>query len=229
MNYKDSYDNLTNIADQIVQGTYQRKEREVPKLINRPQKQDTMIRGEQESDDAWKKDYMAAIKVQNAQLKAQLQGLGSFKEAYQGAGSSRSRANMKSAPNIPTGSNAMNMPIKEMESYIRQQALARGIDPDVAVNVFRHEGGGHYQSNVIMRGGNRERSYGPFQLYIDGGLGNEYQEKYGVDLREDNTPEGLRRQVDFSLDKVLEQGWTPWYGAKAAGYSKWTGIRRPQR
>lgn len=222
MNYKDAYNDLTNVADQIVQGTYKKKEAEVPKLINRPQKQDTMIRGEQESNDAWKKDYMAAIKVQNAQLKAQLQGLGSFSEAYQGG----SRVNYKSNIKTPAGSNAMNMSIKEMESYIRQQALARGIDPDVAVNVFRHEGGGHYQSNVIMKSGKRERSYGPFQLYIDGGLGNKYQEIYGVDLRKDNTPEGLRRQVNFALDEVKKGGWGPWYGAKAAGYSNWTGIKR---
>ena len=135
--------------------------------------------------------------------------------------------------NIPgkgtrTNENTSSVDAKEIEALIRKSARARGMDPDTAVAVWRSEGGTQYQSRIKRKGkgseGGYEASYGPFQLYTGGGLGNEYQQKYGVDLRKDNTPDGIKRQIDFSLDKAKETGWTPWYGAKRVGISKYQGI-----
>ena len=119
---------------------------------------------------------------------------------------------------------------KWMEREIRATAKKHGIDPNVAVRVWRSEGGSskNYQSKIKRSGkgsvGGQEASYGPYQLYTGGGLGNEYQEKYGVDLSADNSPEGLQRQIDFALGKAKKVGWKPWYGAAKAGIGDRDGI-----
>ena len=116
----------------------------------------------------------------------------------------------------------------ELEAMIRNSATQRGMDPDVAVRVWRSEGGTSYQSNIPRDGkgseGGKEASYGPFQLYTGGGLGNDYEEKYGVDLRDDNTPEGIQRQIDFALNQAIEKGWGPWNGAKEVGIKPTDGL-----
>ena len=111
--------------------------------------------------------------------------------------------------------------------YIRQAAVERGIDPETAIRVASAEGlyanpAEGWQSN-ITKNGVREPSYGPFQLYMGGGLGNEFQASTGLDPR---NPETVNQQIDFALDKAKEGGWTPWYGAKNAGISRWDGINR---
>jgi len=117
-----------------------------------------------------------------------------------------------------------------IEQEIRATAKKHGIDPNVAVRVWRSEGGSskNYQSKIKRSGkgsvGGQEASYGPYQLYTGGGLGNEYQEKYGVDLSADNSPEGLQRQIDFALGKAKQIGWKPWYGAAKAGIGDRDGI-----
>ena len=119
---------------------------------------------------------------------------------------------------------------KWIEREIRANAKKHGIDPNVAVRVWRSEGGSskNYQSKIKRSGkgsvGGQEASYGPYQLYTGGGLGNEYQEKYGVDLSADNSPEGLQRQIDFALGKAKQVGWKPWYGAAKAGIGDRDGI-----
>lgn len=114
---------------------------------------------------------------------------------------------------------------EELVSYIRQAAEARGIDPDVAVAVAESEGlnadpAEGWQSTIV-KDGVREPSYGPFQLYMGGGLGNEFAAQTGLDPRD---PETVFRQIDFSLDKAAEGGWSPWYGARAIGLGSWEGI-----
>ena len=114
---------------------------------------------------------------------------------------------------------------EELVSYIRQSAEARGIDPDVAVAVANSEGlnadpAEGWQSTIV-KDGVREPSYGPFQLYMGGGLGNEFAAQTGLDPRD---PETVFRQIDFSLDKAAEGGWSPWYGARAIGLGSWEGI-----
>lgn len=110
----------------------------------------------------------------------------------------------------------------EVETYIRAAAAKRGIDPDIAVRVAKSEGlaKGVWQSNVV-KNGRRERSYGPFQLYIDGGLGNEFQKRTGKSAADPST---VNDQIDFALDKAIELGWSPWYGAAKVGVGKRDGL-----
>lgn len=112
--------------------------------------------------------------------------------------------------------------IGELENYIRQAAAARGIDPNVAVRVAKSEGlaPGVWQSNVV-KNGRRERSYGPFQLYVDGGLGNEFQRLTGKSPADPST---VHQQIDFALDKATQLGWTPWYGAARVGIGPRDGL-----
>lgn len=116
----------------------------------------------------------------------------------------------------------------EIEKMIRKEADLRGIDPDVAVAIFRSEGAGAYQSMVRRQGrgalGGREASFGPYQLFIGGGLGNTYQQKTGKDLTKDNTREGILNQIRFALDMAAKQSWQPWYGRKTAGVGRWQGL-----
>lgn len=117
-----------------------------------------------------------------------------------------------------------------IEQYIRQAALQRGIDPDIAVRVAKSEGGlkDPTLQSYSTKNGRREPSYGPFQLLVGGGdtgfpvgLGNAAL-KAGIDPRD---PNQWQRGVDFALDQAKAGGWSPWYGAKAAGVDRWGGIR----
>ena len=115
----------------------------------------------------------------------------------------------------------------EIVDYIKTAASKRGISPDVAVRVAASEGlnadpNEAWQSNFV-KNGKRERSYGPFQLYVDGGLGNEFMKTTGLDPRDGST---WKQQVDFALDQAAKGGWGPWYGAKRIGLDNWAGINR---
>lgn len=109
--------------------------------------------------------------------------------------------------------------------YIRKAAAARGIDPEVAVKVYNHEGRGaiDYQSGIV-KNGVREPSYGPFQLYTGGGLGNTFQKETGLNPADPST---WRENIDFALDVAKKDGWRQWYGAKNAGLGRWDGIGQP--
>ena len=115
----------------------------------------------------------------------------------------------------------------EIEQYIRKSASERGIDPDIAVRVAKSEGGvdDPVRQSGVVKNGKRERSYGPFQLYLDGGLGNKALEA-GIDPR---NPEQWREAVDFALDNAKTSGWGQWYGAKKVGIDDWDGIGGPKR
>jgi len=110
----------------------------------------------------------------------------------------------------------------DVEKYIREAAIKRGIDPNVAVQVARNEGGGGYV-------GDRGSSFGPYQLHMGGlasggmavsGLGDEFRKKTGLDPRDPST---WQAQVDFSLNYAKEHGWSPWHGWKGLPYA---GIHR---
>lgn len=115
------------------------------------------------------------------------------------------------------------------EQYIRQAAMQRGIDPDIAVRVAKSEGGvdGYIQSRV-RKNGVQEPSYGPFQMLVGGGgsgfpvgMGNDFQTRTGLDPRD---PANAERAIDFALDQAKVAGWSPWYGAKAIGVTGMEGI-----
>jgi hypothetical protein len=107
-----------------------------------------------------------------------------------------------------------------IEQYTRQAAAARGIDPDTAVRVARSEGGLHdpFQQSNIVKNGVREPSFGPFQLYMNGGLGNKALAA-GIDPRTN-----WQGGVDFALNAAAQGGWSPWYGARAVGVGNWDGL-----
>lgn len=125
--------------------------------------------------------------------------------------------------NVVTGGIAAANNNSDIASYIAKAASQRGIDPSVALSVARSEGGlssWNRQSDVI-KNGMRERSFGPYQLYMDGGLGNEFMAKTGLDpALATNGPAG----VDFALDSAKQNGWGAWYGAGNAGIGNWEGI-----
>jgi len=102
---------------------------------------------------------------------------------------------------------------RAVADYIRQAAMRRGMDPDVALQVAKNEGLGEY----VGDGGS---SFGPFQLHYGGvakggnavgGLGDIFTKRTGLDAR---NPDTWQAQVDFSLDEAKRGGWTPWHGWK---------------
>lgn len=110
-------------------------------------------------------------------------------------------------------------PQSEREAYIRQAAAARGIDPDVAMRIARSEGFGRY----VGDGG---RSFGDWQLFTGGGLGNAFMKKTGLDPSD---PRTWKQQTDFALDHAARTGsWAPWYGRGPAGVGVNEGFGGPR-
>ena len=122
-----------------------------------------------------------------------------------------------------------SMTRRRMEDIIRDESDLRGIDPDVAIAIFRSEGAGSYQSQIRRSGRGthegREASFGPFQLFTGGGLGNEYEQETGRELVRDNTDDGIENQIRFSLDKAIQLSWQPWYGRRVAGVGRREGLQ----
>ena len=128
------------------------------------------------------------------------------------------------SPGYPAG-----MTQGSIESIIKKEAIARDMDPVIAIKIFRAEGAGNYQSQVPRQGkgslGGKEASFGPYQLYIGGGMGNQYEQATGRDLTKDNTTEGITNQIRFALDQATKLGWKPWYGRGPAGVGEWDGLK----
>ncbi|ENN86077.1 hypothetical protein RHSP_32076 [Rhizobium freirei PRF 81] len=122
-----------------------------------------------------------------------------------------------------TGSNA------DVVAYIRQAAIKRGIDPNIALRVANHEGLRGFDPTKVDRGGDGNSSFGPFQLHYGGinprmphgGLGDEFTKKTGLDARNSST---WKQQIDFALDQVRKGGWGPWMGARAEGITGKMGV-----
>jgi len=118
---------------------------------------------------------------------------------------------------------------KKIQSIIKREAKLRNISATSALAIYKAEGFNSYQSSITegsqKKVGGREASYGPFQLYVGGGLGNEYEEQTGRSLSLDNTLEGITKQIQFALDKAAEgKSWKPWSGHKAAGLDPTEGL-----
>jgi hypothetical protein len=112
-----------------------------------------------------------------------------------------------------------------MESAIRESAAKWGVDPDTAVAVAKSEGLSTFQSTVRRSGkgshGGREDSWGAFQLYMGGGLGNKFQKETGLDPRD---PANEKATIDFAMKEASKSGWGAWHGARKAGIGNWAGI-----
>jgi hypothetical protein len=125
------------------------------------------------------------------------------------AGAGASRSTVPGA--VPSAS--------QMEAFIRSEAIARGINPDVAVGVARSEGLFAYQySKTGQSFVPGEQSFGPFQLNYgkDGrSLGDKFSRKTGLDARDPGT---WQDQVRFSLDEAGAGGWGPWHGWKGGRF-----------
>lgn len=104
--------------------------------------------------------------------------------------------------------------------YIRETAQKYGIDPEVALRVAKSEGLANFQSTVVGKKG-REPSWGAFQLYTGGGLGNEFQRATGLDPSD---PANEKATIDYALKTAAKVGWGPWHGAKNTGIGEWDGI-----
>jgi len=107
-----------------------------------------------------------------------------------------------------------------MAAHIRETAKKYNIDPDVALRVAKSEGLTTFQSSVV-KNGVREPSWGAFQLYTGGGLGNEYQKATG---RDPSDPKNEKDTIDYALKHAAQHGWGSWYGAKNTGIKEWEGI-----
>jgi hypothetical protein len=118
---------------------------------------------------------------------------------------------------------------EEAKEYVRQAAIARGADPEIALQVARSEGlqPGTWQGKSMLKYG-LEQSYGPFQLHrapegYQSGMGNDFQKATGLDPAD---PANWRQTVDYGLNQAIggKGGWGPWYGAKVHGITGKMGL-----
>lgn len=108
-----------------------------------------------------------------------------------------------------------------MEPYIRETAQKYGVDPEVAVRVAKSEGLRQFNSGVRQKNGKEEPSWGAFQLYTGGGLGNKFQKETGLDPSD---PANEKATIDYALRTAAKVGWGPWHGAKNTGIGEFEGI-----
>lgn len=123
----------------------------------------------------------------------------------------------------------------EVKQHLFQEAAARNINPDDVFKGVKSEGWSAdpeegWQSRVKNKKGERERSYGIFQLNTDQNrLGAQFAKATGQDPRD---PRTWRAQTEFSLDYAAQQGgwgnrkgWT-WFGPRDSGMSKTQGFSK---
>ena len=108
-----------------------------------------------------------------------------------------------------------------LSGYIRETAKKYGIDPEVALKVAKSEGLSTFRSGVRTKSGKEEPSWGAFQLYTGGGLGNQFQKETGLDPSD---PKNEKATIDYALKTAAKVGWGPWHGAKNTGIGEYEGI-----
>lgn len=124
-------------------------------------------------------------------------------------------------PQSSAGSGTGDDP-RELVPYIRQAAIARGIDPDVAVKVAASEG-------LTEFSGDGGQSGGAFQLHVTpdnkgGHVGDRFMADTGLDPRD---PKNEKATIDYALDTAAKNGWGEWNGAKRIGITGFAGIGKP--
>lgn len=117
----------------------------------------------------------------------------------------------------------------QIEQMIIRESSARFISPNVAIRIFRAEGLGSYQSSVPRSGGGsylgREASFGPYQMFLGGGVGNRYERQTGRQLITDNSAAGILNQIRYALDVAAKESWQAWAGRGPARVDNWDGLR----
>jgi len=117
----------------------------------------------------------------------------------------------------------------EMAEYIRQSAIANGIDPNVALRIANSEGLRGSIPGVRNTPGDKGTSFGPFQLHygsnIPGltlkGLGDRYTRETGHHASD---PKYWKEQIDFALRTARKEGWGAWHGRIGARIGLRDGI-----
>lgn len=112
----------------------------------------------------------------------------------------------------------------EMVAYIRQSAIANGINPDVALRIAASEGLGGSIPGVRMTPGDKGTSFGPYQLHYGGrgSLGTEYTRATGHHAGD---PKHWQEQIDFALRYAgKNKTWAPWFGRGPAGVGTHEGF-----
>jgi hypothetical protein len=132
--------------------------------------------------------------------------------------------------------------MNEIETFTREAARVRGIDPDIVVRAFQTEGGvseparlGDFSGPPWFSG----KSWYPPQLHWGGrgplswqdythfghtaGMGNGFTALTGW---EPGDPRAWRDAIRYALNRVKTGGWGPWYGPAAIGITGFMGVDR---
>jgi len=115
----------------------------------------------------------------------------------------------------------------EIVAYIREAALKRGINPNVALGVADGEGLGGSTPTHLTPGdfdaNKNPTSFGPFQMHRGGAgsVGTEYERASGHKV---DDPTYWKEQIDFSLDWAKKHGWSAWYGRAMHGIGEREGL-----
>lgn len=114
--------------------------------------------------------------------------------------------------------------------YIRQAAILRGINPDIALRVANSEGGLDTDRRGTFSTGS---SWWPFQLHYGGlgtpyeylgtqaGMGNDFTAQTGF---KPGDAAAWEASIDYALDHALTDSWSKWYGAAGVGIGPWEGL-----
>lgn len=126
----------------------------------------------------------------------------------------------------------------EIETFIREAAVARGINPDIAVRVANTEGGvteparlGDFSGPPWYSG----KSWWAYQAHYGGagtpyaswgataGMGNGFTALTGW---QPGDPAAWRDCARYCLNRARTGGWGAWYGAASVGITGFMGIDR---
>jgi hypothetical protein len=140
--------------------------------------------------------------------------------------SKKGRTELKAPPPVSTAQPPVpTAPVRGdprgLAGFIRETAAKYGISPEVALRVAQSEGLAQFSSGVRRPDGSMEPSFGAFQLYTGGGLGNQFQKDTGLDPSD---PANEKATIEYALKHAAANGWGPWYGAKRAGIGNFEGI-----
>ena len=116
----------------------------------------------------------------------------------------------------------------EMRDHIIKWSQDHGKNPEEALAIWRQESSGG--TNMVGDGGS---SFGDFQFHFGGmntsmphaGMGDDFKQATGIDLRTDHSKESRYKAVDFALDRASKKGWGDWANSvKATGVPiSWSG------
>lgn len=103
-----------------------------------------------------------------------------------------------------------------MKQIIDRSAAKAGIDPRIMYGIVHGESEG--KRTGVYDIGDNGKSFGPFQMFMGGGLGNDFQAATGLDPRNSST---LPQQADWIAKEISKRGggaaarkWvaSQWYG-----------------